>query len=143
MPMIAIHVEEGAKAFRVNGVTLAKRHLKATLGKNTDDMEKVLAKYLVIVPFLHKSYEVPHDASEGIKYGAKKAHRLWEAIGLEDDAVVPFMLAMMVRAGDIDPEKIDPAEMVMEIGKDLREANFYREGFPTGDEGSARKPTLH
>jgi hypothetical protein len=137
MPMIAIHVEEGDKAFRVNGVTLAKRHLKATLGKNTDDMDKVLAKYLTIVPFLHKSYEVPHDASESIKYGAAKAHRLWKAIGLEDDAIVPFMLAMMTKSGD------DPEKMVRDIGKTLRENGFYREGFPTGDEGSARKPTLH
>ena len=137
MPMIAIHVEEGAKAFRVNGVTLAKRHLEAALGRHEKDHDKLLAKYLTIVPFLHKDYQVPHDASESIKYGAKKAHRLWEAIGLEDDAIVPFMLAMMSRSGD------DPVKEVLAIGKALRENGFYREGFPVGDEGSARKPTLH
>lgn len=140
MPMIAIHVEEGAKAFRVNGVTLAKRHLKATLGKNTEDMDKVLAKYLTIVPFLHKSYAVPHNASESIKYGAVKAHRLWKAIGLEDDAIVPFMLAMMTKSGD------DPEKMIKDIGGELRTSGFYREGlssFPEGSGEVARKPTLH
>lgn len=100
MQVMQISIEESTHAFRVNGVTLAKRHLKASMPKGDDD-EKRLARYLTIVPFLHEAYVPRQDAPESIKYGAYKAHRLYEALGLNHDIVAPFMLMCLTQAGDL------------------------------------------
>ena len=128
MQVMQVETSETKHAFRVNGITLAKRHLMATLGKDCDEMgDKVLYKFLTIVPFLHKSYQVNSEASESIKYGAAKAHRVWEALKLTEDAIVPFMLVMMAQSGGGD----DPRETVKAMGQQLREAGFYEGGKAT------------
>lgn len=114
-----ICIEQGEKAFRINGVTFAKRHLVNTLAKNTNgDLEKMLAKFLVIVPFLATSYTASEHASESIKYGAIKAKRLYKALGITDENTIPFMLVCLQQAG----------ESIAEMGKSVREAGFYEQG---------------
>jgi len=139
--VINISIEEGEKAFRVNGVTFAKRHLLATMTKG-DDLAKKLARYLAIVPFLATAFEVNENASESIKYGAIKAKRLYKALELTEEATLPFMLVCMAQAG----------EDVRSIGLQVKEAGFDENGkyirpFQSGerDENNSfpQKPTLH
>ena len=151
MHVMQVETSETRHAFRVNGVTLAKRHLMATLGKDCDEMgDKVLYKFLTIVPFLHKAYQVNPDAPESIKYGAAKAHRVWEALKLTEDAIVPFMLVCMAQSGGGD----DIPGTVHSMGQQLREAGFYEGGKPVsfrqGERQTAtilpfpgKRPTLH
>ena len=138
--VIHINIEEGKKAFRVNGVTLAKRHLVATMTKG-DDLDKKLARYLAIVPFLATAFEVNENASESIKYGAIKAKRLYKALELTEEATIPFMLVCMAQAG----------EDARRLGLQVRQAGFDESGkyirpFQSGErkENSfPQKPTLH
>lgn len=114
-----IRIEEASKAFRVNGVTIAKRHLAKTFPKG-DDMSKRLARFLVIVPFLATAYQVSPESSPSIRYTAWKAKRVYEALGIDEDTTVPFMLTFMKLAQqDIDA-----------IGSQIREAGFYEGGEP-------------
>ena len=138
-----VNIEESEHAFRVNGVTYAKRHLLATMKKREDgDIHKPLARYLVIVPFLATAYTVAEDAPESIKYCAIKAKRLYEALELSEDNTVPFMLFAMSQAG----------ENIEEIGAQVRKAGFYERGTINDpfwdrerdeDNSSPVKPTLH
>lgn len=138
MQTMHIEIEEGAKAFRVNGVTIAKRHLVATLPKHDDTLDKKLARFLAIVPFLATSYTLADGASESIKYGAVKAKRLYKALGINEDNTVPFMMVCMSQAGaDIEA-----------IGEELRSAGIYEEGtnkspFREGEQRVFPKRTLH
>ena len=98
--VMRINIEESEHAFRVNGVTYAKRHLLATMKKREDgDIRKKLARYLTIVPFLATAYTVSEDASESIKYGSIKAKRLYKALELNEENTLPFMLFAMSQAG--------------------------------------------
>lgn len=141
MQTMHIEIEEGAKAFRVNGVTIAKRHLEATLPKHDDTLEKKLARFLAIVPFLATSYTPADGASESIKYGTVKAKRLYKALGINEDNTVPFMMVCMSQAG----------ADISEIGKELRESGLYDGGkytrpFREGEQDESlfpTKPTLH
>jgi hypothetical protein len=151
MQTMMIETNETRFAFRVNGVTFAKKHLANTLGRDCqDDMSKALAKFLVIVPFLATAFEVSEHASESIKYGAAKAKRMYKALGLNEDNTVPFMLICMAQTGADDPN-----ECVAAIGKELRETGFYEGGkrverpFRQREDNVVnladhmRKPTLH
>ncbi len=141
--VMRINIEESKHAFRVNGVTYAKRHLLATMKKREDgDINKTLARYLTIVPFLATAYTVSEDASESIKYGAIKAKRLYKALELNEENTLPFMLFAMSQAGEDIPG----------VSNQLRKAGFYEGGHKSGpfwergsDEQSdhPRKPTLH
>ena len=143
--VLHITIEEAKHAFRVNGVTVAKRHLVSTMTRG-NDLHKKLARYLVLVPFLATAYEVAEDAPEGIKYGSIKAKRLYKALELNDDNQLPFMLFTMEQAG----------ENIHEIGQQVREAGFYQAGnfrpFQDREDETetrsisslpSRKPTLH
>src|SRR6266702_499029 len=130
--MMAVKVEQTARAFRVNGVTLAKRHLIKTLGKDQPDLDKVLARYLVIVPFLATDFTIPEKASESVRYGAIKAKRVYDAIGLNEDSIVPFMLVFLAQTGEGD----SPNEAIIKLGSDLRQAGFY--GRPASFQEDAR-----
>ena len=99
--VMKIEVQETRHAFRINGVTLAKRHLEKTMGKETREFDKMLAKFLVIVPFLHEAFECPETASESIKYMSTKASGIYNAIGLDEDSSGPFMLVCLQLAGDM------------------------------------------
>lgn len=138
MQTMHIEIEEGAKAFRVNGVTIAKRHLVATLPKHDDTLDKKLARFLAIVPFLATRYTPDERANESIKYGAVKAKRLYKALGINEDNTVPFMMVCMSQAGaDIEA-----------IGEELRSAGIYEEGtnkspFREGEQRVFPKRTLH
>jgi hypothetical protein len=148
MQTMRVQIEEGVKAFRVNGVTVAKRHLVATLANDTGgDLEKMLVKYLVIVPFLAKAFTPHPDATESIKYGAFKAKRLYQALGITEENTLPFMLGALAQAGDLSIE---------EMGKAVRNAGYYDNGeismpFSEGNESTtnslsfphSKKPTLH
>jgi len=139
--VMRIYIEEGEKAFRVNGVTFAKRHLMATMTKG-DDLNKKLARYLAIVPFLATAYEVNENASESIKYGAAKAKRIYKALKLTEEATIPFMLVCMARAG----EDIHSIELqVKEAGFD--ESGKYIHPFQSREREESlfpgNKPTLH
>lgn len=147
MQTMHIEIEESAKAFRINGVTFAKRHLINTMTKPDDDLEKKLARFLVIVPFLATSFTPAEGASDSIKYGAIKAKRLYKALGLNEDNAMPFMLVCMQQAG---------ADL-KGIGAEVRKAGFYENGkvnfstlpFQTGEQEQQadpfpkKKPTLH
>lgn len=143
MNVMKISIEEGAKAFRVNGITFAKRHLVKTMAKDCDgDESKMLAKFLVIVPFLATAFQCSESASESVKYGAVKAKRMYQALNLNEDNIVPFMMVCLAQAGDLE---------IPQVGEGLREAGFYGENakpFQQGEAGSnvvpfPRKPTLH
>ena len=141
--VMRINIEEGEHAFRINGVTYAKRHLLATMKKSEDgDLHKTLARYLVIVPFLATAYTVSEKASESIKYGAIKAKRLYKALELNEDNTLPFMLFAMSQAGD----------SIEDVDNQVRKAGLYKGGHKSGpfwererDEtnSSPVKPTLH
>jgi hypothetical protein len=145
LPALRIEINETSKAFRVNGVTFAKRHLKSLEKGTNGDTEKLIAKFLVIVPFLATSYTPKPDASESTKYGVYKAKRLYTALGITDDNTVPFMLVALHQAG----------QDIHSMGAEVREAGFYEQGdvnipFPEGDEiethslsSHPSKPTLH
>jgi hypothetical protein len=140
--VMAVAVGETRFAFRVNGVTIAKRHLFNTLARATDGRvnEKTLAKYLVIVPYLATGFTLPEKASESVKYGATKAKRLYKALNLNEENTGPFMLAFL----QLGEGNIDPNEQVKEISRSLREAGFYPErSFPSGSPTSPVKRTLH
>jgi hypothetical protein len=106
LPAISVEINETRKAFRVNGVTVAKRHLENTLKFNHDDPEKTLARFLVIVPFLATSFTPDERASASVKYGAAKAKRIYEAIGLNEENTIPFMLVALKQAGEDVPNVI-------------------------------------
>jgi hypothetical protein len=140
--VMTISINETSKAFNVNGVPFAKRHLVNTLSKNSEgDLQKMLAKFLVIVPFLATSYTPHDDANESIKYGAIKAKRLYKALGITEDNTVPFMLVALAQAGEDIPG----------VSQSIREAGFYESGevdikdpsFSEGRVSQAQKPTLH
>lgn len=100
MQTISVEINEAAEAFRVNGVTVAKRHLRNTF-PSTEGDEKRLAKYLTIVPFLHQAFTLDgKKTSESVKYGAIKAHRIYDALGLTEPAIVPFMIMCLAQAGE-------------------------------------------
>lgn len=116
--IMLINIEEAAHAFRVNGVTFAKRHLVNTMAKDTNgDTSKMLAKFLVIVPFLATSFELPENASESVRYGTLKSKRLYEALKITEENTVPFMLVAMAQAG----------EDIASMGRQVKEAGFYGE----------------
>ena len=141
--VLRINIEESEHAFRVNGVTYAKRHLLATMKKREDgDIHKTLARYLTIVPFLATAYTVSENASESIKYGSIKAKRLYKALELNEDNTLPFMLFSMSQAG----------EDISGVSDQVRKAGFYDGGHKSGPFGigerdesnsSPVKPTLH
>jgi len=144
--VMTVSINETSKAFNVNGVPFAKRHLVNTLSKNSEgDLQKMLAKFLVIVPFLATSYTPHENARESIKYGAIKAKRLYKALGITEDNTVPFMLVALAQAG----------EDIEGVGLGVREAGFYDNGeinlpFSEGNETTTSspsfprsKPTLH
>lgn len=141
-----IEVNETAKAFRVNGVTFAKRHLEKTISAGCNgDVQKMLAKFLVIVPYLATSFELSDKASDSVKYGAIKAKRLYKALEINEDNTVPFMLIFMQQAG------MEPAEGVPALGREMRDAGFNNmasaASFQDGERDNVvsfpRKPTLH
>lgn len=150
MQTMRIETNETRFAFRVNGVTIAKRHLEKTISQGCNgDAQKMLAKFLVIVPFLTKAFELGEKANESVKYGAIKAKRLYEALGINEDNTVPFMLVCLAQAG-MDTDGALP-DGIREIGQNLREAGFY-EGAPASFQQGGRdatiipfpkKPTLH
>jgi len=146
--ILRINIGESEHAFRINGVTYAKRHLLATMKKREDgDIHKTLARYLTIVPFLATAYTVSENASESIKYGSIKAKRLYKALELNEENTLPFMLFAMSQAGGED---------IRSVGDQVRKAGFYeggqfvpfqeREGL-TGIHSQSflpsSKPTLH
>lgn len=152
MQTMRIETNETRFAFRVNGVTVAKRHLEKTIAKGCNgDAQKMLAKYLVIVPFLAQAFQVSENASDSIKYGAAKAKRVYEALGLTKESTVPFMLVCLQMAG-LDTDG-DMPEGIKQIGQQLREAGFYEGGkrvgpFAQGDREATiipfpKKPTIH
>lgn len=146
MQTMHIEISEAEHAFRINGVTFAKRHLINTMAEDTNgDQHKMLAKFLVIVPFLATAYTPSKTAPESIKYGAVKAKRLYEALGINEDNTVPFMLVALEQA----------ESDIKSIGQNVREAGFYENGkveIPFREGGSTEtfspssprsKPTLH
>ncbi len=135
--VMCIQMEQSEKAFRVNGVTLAKRHLLNTLGKDCNgDVDKALAKFFVIVPFLSEAFECPERASASVKYGAFKAKRLYKALGINEENTVPFMLMALSMAGDM-PD----IETLRHMGPEVARS------FPQGDRDATIIPfpkrTLH
>jgi hypothetical protein len=122
--MIKIKVEETEKEFKVNGVVLEKEHLLAVFPG--DDAEKALAKYLCIVPFLHEKAEhfhKHHKLGEHAKWGVDKSHEVLKAIGVPEEAYIPFMLACMAQA-ETDPDELS----------DLAKAAFGKCGDPDHNE---------
>jgi len=123
-----VSVEQAEHAFRINGVTVAKRHLVNKFRKDQNNPEKLLSKYLVIVPFLATSYQMPDNADDSTKYAVAKAKRLYKALELNDDNIVPFMMVFMQQAGN---------ETIDSIGDQLQAS------FEPGSVKSPGKRTLH
>jgi len=140
--VMTIAVNETKFAFRVNGVTVAKRHLAATIGKGEHITEKVLARYLVIVPFLATAFRMPNGASESVRYGATKAKSLFKALRITEDNTMAFMMVFLRLADD---EADSPQEAISAVSQRMRDGGLYtgKSGsFPTGERQSPRK-TLH
>ena len=141
--VMTIAVSETEFAFRVNGVTVAKRHLAATIGRSDDSVtEKTLARYLVIVPFLATAFRMPKEASESVRYGAIKAKSLFKALRITEDNTMAFMMVFL-RLAETDADS--PQEAISAVSQRMRDGGFYtgKSGsFPTGERQSPRK-TLH
>ncbi len=103
--VMKIDISEAKHSFRVNKITLAKRHLRSVFPKETDKPDdKILAMYLTVVPAV-KDIEPHPNQSEGVRYGIIKARKLVLALGLNEDNTVPFIIAMrsQVEEGDKNP----------------------------------------
>lgn len=147
MHVMSITVNETAKAFKVNGVIIAKRHIARSFS-DTHDLDKALSKYLTIVPFLSTSFNCPETASEHVKYGAFKAKRLYAALGLNDENVVPFMLMCVAQSGE-EPTvqnliKTSPPSLnQFGVRKEDVSAPDKPSFFNGGEATAPTKPTLH
>ena len=94
---IDIKVAESRCALNVNGIPLAKRHLKRCFNGN---MKQMFFRYLAVVPFLYeKGDEI--SKSESQKYLTAKAKRIYKHFGITDDNVTAFMLICMEESEDI------------------------------------------
>ena len=99
---VKLMVSEGKHALRVNGVTLAKRHLRELFptydwneNGNVELPEKEgFFRMLLLVPFLAKTKD-PKDAPTAAgRYFLAKTKRLTKSLNLEAGTVAPFMFAM-------------------------------------------------
>lgn len=101
---LALNIAETRHALRVNEkITVAKRHLtKAFPGC---PVEKAFFRFLVTVPFLHDRGDKLGLTSDHQLYCIAKAKRLYDAFGLDSEKVPVFMLACLVKAGDLDMEQ--------------------------------------
>jgi hypothetical protein len=92
-----IKVVEGRCALNVNGIPLAKRHLKSCF---KGDMKQMFFRYLATVPFLYeKGDEI--SKSESQKYLTAKAKRIYKHFGITDDNVSAFILICMEESEDL------------------------------------------
>jgi hypothetical protein len=140
--VMAITVGETQHAFRVNGVTVAKRHL-ASLSEGGKINDKVLAKYLVIVPYLATGFHMPEKASESVKYGVEKAKRLYKVLGINEDNTIPFMM-IFIQISENGDKVNSPNDLIRELSQQLRRAGFYGDpSFLEGERQSPAKRTLH
>ena len=99
--MMNIHIKEHKYAMRINGVTVSKFHLAASFAESQSAKEAVY-KYLTLVPFLAEKVEVMAERLKGpSKYLTLKAKRIYDAIGLNNNNCVPFMLVCLEKAGDL------------------------------------------
>jgi len=93
-----IKVAESRCALNVNGIPLAKRHLKRCF---EGDMKQMFFRYLAVVPFLYKKGDEV-SKSESQKYLTAKAKRIYKNLGMsEDDNVTAFILICMEESGDL------------------------------------------
>jgi hypothetical protein len=118
--VMKVEINEMAKAFRVNGVTLAKRHLRRVFPRHDHKPDdKILAQYLAVVPMV-KDLEITQGQNEAVRYGIFKARKVYIALGLNEDNTVPFIIMAREMAG-----------------------GFEEEDFLEGMEESPKAPTLH
>ena len=94
---IDIKVAESRCALNVNGIPLAKRHLKRCFN---GDIKQMFFRYLAMVPFLYeKGDEI--SKSESQKYLTAKAKRIYKNFGITNDNVTAFMLICMEESEDL------------------------------------------
>ena len=115
--VIRLDISETKHAFRVNGVTLAKRHLNhAFTGPSFAVGQQALYQYLAVsLMIAHDEYDPAR--TEGLNasqnYLTKKAFRVEPALGLNDNqAKMAFLFACAKMAGvDVDAEAVGVSVM--------------------------------
>lgn len=104
MTTMKIEVHETPKAFRVNGVTFAKKYLRELFSGDDVKDDTRLHMYLATVPDVYLSGAAEtllENTKDGAaKYGAAKAMRLWNALKLTPGTAKVFSRAAVEMAGE-------------------------------------------
>ena len=99
--VVNINVSETKHAMRVNGVTIAKKHLHRCF-PDSENSHQAIFQYLTIVPFLaEKANVLVERFHDHTLYCAVKAGRIYKALGLDREICIPFMLVCLEGAGNL------------------------------------------
>lgn len=155
MHTMKIEANETAKAFRINGVTLAKRHLRDLFAGDDIQDNTRLGMFLATVPDTYitgaAEFMIEHaKPKSSVYYAAKKVLRLWAALKLTPGIAKPFqMFALELGGADVIQKHV--ARRVREAVKDNPGlAKHFNLGTPpraeTGGDNVIQfpgKPTVH
>ena len=122
---VNINVSETKHAMRVNGVTIAKKHLHRCF-PDSESANQAIFQYLTLVPFLTEKAEILLDRFTGhTRYCAIKAARIYKVLGLTKVSCIPFMLVCLERAGDLDEG--EGAELAKAFGMEVVQGSSEQE----------------
>src|SRR5262245_38421767 len=99
--VMRVDINETQHAFRINGVTFGKKHLRGIF-PNWGASSQAFYRFLVIAPFLAENKDPDDTATEYGRYAVLKCRRIWEALGMKSEIVAPFM-EMAGQMGEIHP----------------------------------------
>lgn len=99
---IRIDINETKHAFRINGVTFAKKKLSELLPLWGDDVDSFY-RYLVIMPFFATSKDVGSAPTPLGNYAIAKSKRIFDTLELDNNAIPVFMM-MAAQMGHIEEE---------------------------------------
>ena len=102
MQAMCITVNEMPHAYRINGVTVAKKHLRE-LFPSWGDSQDAFYRYLVLVPFLAETKEPEDTPTKTGFYAVFKAKRIQKALEIYGDVIVGFMM-VSAQMGHLDPD---------------------------------------
>lgn len=102
---IKVELSQTEKAFRINGVTFAKRRL-AELFPAWEATEQSFCRLLVLTPFIAETRSVEKAPTECGKYTVAKCKRILAALNLPEEhgAIVAAFMVAVGQMGDIEPE---------------------------------------
>ncbi len=106
--IVKIEQTETRHAFRINGVTVAKRHLSAFFAGMKPD-EKTFCRFLVAVPFIALDNSVDlTPVNKTASYMLEKARKINAAIGLNPEIAMGFVV-FNCQSAEIDLEHVGDA----------------------------------